>query len=72
MSTCRCGHSGDGPHPCHHNGYTCGKPAQQRFYNARPVCLSGVQTKVAVDETWACDEHWESFKISLKKATDHA
>ena len=60
--TCRCGHSGDGPHPCHYNAYKCGKPAQQRFYNAHPVALAGVQMKFQVTETWACEECWLMFK----------
>ena len=31
----------DGPHPCHGRNYTCGKPATQRFYNARTVTMEG-------------------------------
>lgn len=65
--SCRCGFSGEGSHPCHNNGYTCRKPATQRFYNARPVALAGVQMKLQADETWACDECWEGFKEFLKK-----
>lgn len=65
MEACRCGHPKDAvtPHPCHWRspGGRCGSPATQRFYNARPVCLSGVHMKLAVDETWACDEHWQVF-----------
>lgn len=66
MAECRCGHTGEGPHPCHAKGHTCGKPATQRFYNARPVCLSGMQMKLGVSETWACDECWEEFKAMMK------
>ena len=60
---CRCGFSGEGPHPCHGKGYSCGNSgATRRFYNARPACLAGVQMKLTVDETWACDSCWEWFK----------
>jgi hypothetical protein len=57
---CRCGHRHESkePHPCHGNGYKCRQPARIRFYNARPVCLAGVQTKFGVDSTWACDACW--------------
>jgi hypothetical protein len=65
VSACRCGHDGTGPHPCHFNGYTCGKPATQRFYNARPAALAGLQMKVVCDETWACDAHWAEFQAKL-------
>jgi hypothetical protein len=58
---CRCGHEGDGPHPCHARAYTCRKPAKQRFYNARPAALAGVQMKFTADETWACDECWAAL-----------
>lgn len=61
---CRCGHPNDSadPHPCHGDGYTCRKPAKQRFYGASLVCLAGVQMKVGVHESWACDECWERFR----------
>ncbi len=72
MKTCRCGYSGEGDHPCHAEGYTCGKSAKQRFYNPRPVALSGFQMKLQVEETWACDEHWESFQKQLKKVQENA
>ena len=69
MDTCRCGHKdGDDFHPCHAKAYTCRKPATQRFYNPRPVCLAGVQMKFAVNETWACDDCWEASKVLLKSA----
>lgn len=61
MTTCRCGHDGNGPHPCHMSVYSCRKPATQRFYNPRPVALAGVQMKLEMDETWACDECWAAF-----------
>lgn len=59
--TCRCGHTGEGEHPCHFAGYTCRKPATQRFYNPRAVALAGAQMKFDVQSTWACDEHWEAY-----------
>lgn len=65
---CRCGRdaSNDKPHPCHGNGYSCpNSGAKQHFYNARPTCLSGMQMKLAADETWACDKCWESFSKLL-------
>lgn len=67
METCRCGYIGEGEHPCHAEGYTCGKPAKQRFYNPQTVALSGMQMKFQVQDTWACDQHWEEFLKLLKK-----
>ena len=64
---CRCGWDGNGEHPCHYNGYTCRKPAKQRFYNPQPVALAGMQPKLQVSESWACDECWEEFKVLLKE-----
>lgn len=66
--TCRCGHptGSTAPHPCHMDGYTCRKPATQRFYNPTPSALAGMQMKLAVSETWACDRCWEGFKALLK------
>lgn len=59
---CRCGHADAGlPHPCHGGAYTCRKPARQYFYNPRPVALAGMQMKLGISETWACDECWDSF-----------
>ena len=62
MSTCRCGHDGTGDHPCHGNGYRCRKPAARRFYNAQMVALPGVQFKVQMSDTWACDACWAEFQ----------
>lgn len=62
MSTCRCGHDSTGDHPCHGNGYECRKPAKRRLYNPRPVGLAGVQMKLQVSDTWACDECWAAFQ----------
>lgn len=74
MSACRCGHDGDGPHPCHGEGYTCRKSATRRLYNLRPVALSGMQAKLGADETWACDECWQKFqdRIAAAKAKESA
>ena len=62
---CRCGHSGSEPHPCHANNYSCGKPATQRFYGATQVALAGMQMKVQVSETWACDDCWNTYHDHL-------
>ena len=51
--SCRCGFT-EGDHPCHYAGYTCRKPATQRFYNPELVSLAGMQMKVQVTDTWAC------------------
>ena len=60
VTACRCGHPGDdSPHPCHGLNYTCRQPATQRFYGARLVALAGMQMKVEVRDTWACDACWE-------------
>lgn len=64
--TCRCGHE-VGPHPCHGKGYSCKKPATQRFYHEnKPFSLAGMSMKFPVSETWACDECWKSFSALLK------
>jgi hypothetical protein len=51
----------DGPHPCHGRNYTCGKPATQRFYNARTVTMEGEHLKFQTTDTWACNECWAEF-----------
>lgn len=58
---CRCGWAGDGPHPCHGRAYSCRAPASHRFYDARPAAVAGVQVKLQVSETWACDACWAKF-----------
>jgi hypothetical protein len=71
LEQCRCGHAGDGVHPCHWNGYACRKPAKRRFY-ALPMgsySLAGCQPKVAASETWACDECWRAY---VGANTEHA
>ena len=61
--SCRCGHAGEGPHPCHGDGYACRKPATQRFYSTgRPFSLAGMQMKMSMADTWACDECWAAFR----------
>ena len=67
-SSCRCGHTGNGPHPCHAGGYRCSAPATRRLYNAELVALAGMQPKAQIQETWACDACWESFQATLKEA----
>lgn len=60
-SECRCGHTGDGPHPCHGDGYRCRAPARHRLYAARLLSLAGMQPKVGATDTWACDSCWAEF-----------
>lgn len=67
--SCRCGHEGsDAPHPCHGKGYGCRKPAEARFYNPSLVALAGVQMKMQVEGTYACDECWAEFSQKLAEA----
>lgn len=68
-AACRCGHSGDGPHPCHFNGYTCRAPATSRFIATPGTSLAGMQMKVGAYETFACDECWEKYKSMRAKPT---
>lgn len=67
-AACRCGHTGNGPHPCHAKNYTCRKPATRRIYNLHTVGLAGTQPKLGANDTWACDDCWADFQ----KAIDHA
>lgn len=69
QAPCRCGHSGDGPHPCHRHSYTCRKPAAMRVYNPHLAGLGGQQLKFGAEVTWACDECWEAFCELLKEAS---
>lgn len=64
---CRCGHEGEGPHPCHARFYMCRKPATQRFYGARPAPLAGAQLKFVAQETWACDECWAASEFNRQQ-----
>ena len=66
INACQCGWNGEGEHPCHWGGYTCGKPASARFVT-RPTCLAGMQMKVEGYQTFACDEHWELFNRDKEK-----
>lgn len=59
---CRCGHTGDGPHPCHGRAYTCRRPAQERFYALHMTALAGAQMKLGASETWARDECWAEYR----------
>jgi len=61
VEACRCGHTGTDPHPCHGNGYQCKRPAKQRFYNVTTVALSGMQMKLQVNDTFACDICWKEW-----------
>jgi len=66
MIPCRCGHAGDGPHPCHwaldgKTPYTCRAPATMRLAGSHFASLAGAQMKVVAHETWACDEHWAQY-----------
>lgn len=64
--TCRCGHTGSEPHPCHGDGYRCRKPALRRFTQTGPHALAGMQLKFSMRETWACDECWAAYLLLLK------
>ncbi len=66
MLKCRCGYEGVGDHPCHAKLYTCRKSAEQRFYNPKIVSLAGIQMKLEVTDTWACNECWEEYEKSTK------
>lgn len=70
-STCRCGFSGNSEHPCHGNRYQCRKPAKERFYNARPAALPGMQMKLSVDRTFACDACWSEFEDLAGRLTEN-
>ena len=74
---CRCGHAAGSkdPHPCHWRdfGGRCGQPATQRFYNPTPgrvpyAQVAGVQLKLELVDTWACDAHWAVFQRMLEEA----
>jgi len=66
-ASCRCGHTGpNSTHPCHAKGYSCGKPAKQRFQYAGPAYVAGVMLKVAAIDTWACDDCWAAFTGGAK------
>lgn len=71
MSPCRCGHMPNGgDHPCHGGGYTCRRPAKQRFYVPNPnASLAGMQVKFSMSETWTCDTCWVRFSHGFKKET---
>lgn len=61
---CRCGHprSSKHPHPCHGQAHRCRQPATQRFYGPRLVALAGMQAKLEVSDTWACDTCWIAYQ----------
>jgi len=66
-ATCRCGHDGTGPHPCHGQGGRCQMPATQRFYGPKTVGLAGNQLKFNVQMTWSCDDCWRAFEAIRSK-----
>jgi len=59
-TVCQCGHSGEGPHPCHGDGGMCRRPAQLRLYRTR-VGRHSMEQKVDFSETWACNECWDAW-----------
>lgn len=62
-SPCRCGYKpGDPFHPCHHGGYTCKKPGVERYVPLGLAALPGMQMKMSVYQTWACDQHWAEYR----------
>jgi hypothetical protein len=58
---CRCGHNGDGPHPCHGVAYTCRQPATIRFFADHNASLVGAQMKFSATTTFACDKCWDHY-----------
>ena len=68
---CRCGWNGTGDHPCHNNGYSCGAPAKERWYSPPYLAsLAGVQMKLSMHQTVACDKCWAVFSADLKAARE--
>lgn len=72
---CRCGWDGQGAHPCHADGYTCRKPATRRFYTPTPgkapyAQVPGVQIKLQLAETFACDECWAKAQKIMEAMAD--
>lgn len=68
---CRCGHTGDGPHPCHADGYSCRQPATARLI-PMPLgtgALAGAQMKLTVYETYACDVCFEKHRRRMTDGT---
>ena len=59
MSACRCGHTGDGAHPCHrcHNA-----DGTERFVTTGRAPVAGVQFKLSAYRTWACDDCWAEYR----------
>ena len=55
-AACRCGWTGDGPHPCHADGYQCRKPAERRDHDL-----------LATTSTWACDACWAEILPKLDR-----
>lgn len=67
---CRCGHdtSTEGAHPCHGKAHTCKEPGTRRLYvPTMRFSLAGVQPKLSVSETFACDACWDWFSEQLKE-----
>lgn len=68
IAPCRCGHTGDGPHPCHGHRYRCGQLGERRFVTY-PTALSGAQMKLGAYETWACDACWAEYQKKTREET---
>lgn len=70
---CRCGHKGEGPHPCHGKGHTCGQPASRRFYATGPATTPTRFGQVAFSaaETWACDACWAEYMAGRHAEASH-
>lgn len=67
---CHCGHDRTlpGPHPCHGGKYTCRQPAKIRYYEpVKRYSLAGVQLKISVTSTYACDDCWAQFVVMLNE-----
>ena len=64
QNPCRCGWDGTGAHPCH-RCHT--RPGRSRLYApTMRFSLAGMQPKLSVRDTNACDECWVPFAKALE------
>lgn len=66
MIYCRCGHDGNGHHPCHGSVYTCRQPAKIRFITNTNATVGGSNVKLIAKTTFACDDCWNQYKQIVK------
>ena len=65
---CRCNRETERSHLCHGQGYTCPNLGKMRLYQMQPVSLAGMQMKLQVQQTIACDACWAKFQASTPKS----